>query len=338
MSKADRDGGGGGVGPSGGSSNSGGGGSAGGTGSTGGFNGRDTPGNPKASDGKRGSTMGKDGGIAPDGGRGNNTPGNPDNPGRRGHTPAEATSTRESARRARASLQTKTRTRGNIVGDNDAQYGAGLSLESAMDNQQTENTLNRRGVTDTVGMSEVDRIGQARQGDAMLSAEDRQREKGIIAGYTSQTMANRTRDILGVPKAVTDLGVSMIGRPENTMQTDVDLGRERANSHEMGAVAGLGVSLGASKIGVSLPGNIANFGVATANAAMDKNMNAILGSPKEGVPDTPGGGNGTRTSAASANARAAMQPRQISPETYSAPVIDRNQYSRGLLSLAQKIR
>lgn len=303
---------------------------------------RDTPGAPDAPDGKRGSTMGPDGGVARGNDRGSgpgvDTPGSPDNPGRRGTVAGAGISARESARRARASLAAPSQARSNIAGDNDSQYGAGLGLEDAMDNQQTENTLNRRGITDTIGMSEVDRLGEARQGGAMLSAADRQKESGIRHGFGVQTMANRASDITGIPGVATTAASRMIGRPSNTMEADVDLGRERANQNEMGAGIGTATSLGMSKLGVNVPGNVASFGYAMASAAADDNMNALMGSPTSQSATNAGSGSSMPSiSTSTANARAAMQPARQAPD-YSAPAIDQGSYSRGLLSLAQKIR
>lgn len=303
-----------------------------GSGATGGP-GTDTPGAPNAPDGKRGSTMGPDGGSATGGrdGRGDNTPGSPDNPGRRGahadgSTPASRARdamSRHQKERDRRSIENG----GMIIGDNDE--NAGLGLTHAMDDQQTENTLNRRGVTDTIGMSEVDRLGEARRGDAMLSQIDQQKERGIRHGFNSQTMANRVSDITGVPSKITGAAAAMLGRPKNTMQADVDIGRERASQNEMGAAAGA-ASLGLSEMGVSVPGNVVNFGYSMARTAADKNMSALQGSPTERSNPSVGGGMISQAQPAQASAAPATKP-----QNFSWNPVDMNKYSRGLLSLAQ---
>jgi len=290
-----------------------GGGSSAGRGASGGGGfGRDTPGSPNAADGRRGSTMGRDGGLAD--GRGatgggglNDTPGAPGNPGRRGQNAAGSTA----ASRARDAMSRHQRERdirsiengGGSLLDNDSQYGAGLSLTESVDRQNTEHGLNRAGVTDTLGMSEVDRLGTAKRNNVPLSQMEQKTERGIRHGFTSQTMANRVSDITGIPSAATGLISSMMGRPKNTMKADVELGRERANDHNLGALAAP-VSAALNHAGVSVPGNVVSFGYGMGRAALDENMNALMDSPEAGTAETnqvPGSlasGNGTKASTA----------------------------------------
>lgn len=220
---------------------------------------------------------------------------------------------------------------GLVPGDNDS--NAGLGLEHAMDDQQTENTLNRMGVTGTVGMSEVDRLGTARRGSAMLSQTDQQKELGIRHGFSTQTFANRVSDITGVPSKITGAIASMLGRPKNTMQNDVNIGRQRANQNEMGALMSAATQMGLNEMGVSVPGNAVNFGYATTRAALDKNMNALQASPKNQPAPPSGNVSGGMIAAAQ------RRPSPADPAPYARSFewspVDMDRYAEGLISLAQ---
>lgn len=312
----------------------------------GGFDGRDTPGSPNAPDGKRGSTMGPDGGRAKGGtggdGRGDNTPGAPSNPGRVGRN-ADGSTPSSRARDAMSRHQRERDARsiangGTVVGDNDQQ--AGLGLTHAMDSQQTENSLNRAGVTDTVGMSNADRLGAAVNAGAALSSTERQQAEGIVAGHRNQFTANRVNDIMGMVPGMgllTEAAVSM-SRPANTMAADYGEGRARANATELGTLGETALGYGMSKAGVTAPMGPVNFGQAIArdtvqNESIASLRNAGIGTTQTGAARPKTGGGNARS------ARDAMKPEKSAPTAQPASFgwspVNIDHYGQGLLSLAQ---
>ena len=321
----------------------------GGTGGGGGF-GRDTPGAPDAKDGKRGSTMGPDGGVAGGGtgggggrdGRGENTPGAPSNDGRRG-THAEGSTPSSRARDAMSRHQQERDRRsiangGAMIGDNDDQ--AGLGVTHATDSQQTENSLNRAGVTDTLGMDNADRLGAAVEAGAALSSTERQQARGIVAGHRNQFAANRVNDIMGVVPGVgliSDAMVSM-SRPSETMEADYSEGRQRANDTELGAIGEAAVGYGMAKTGVTAPMGPVNFGQAIAQDMAKNQSIASLRDAGFGSGTT-----GTRRAGKGGNASTALQAMKPTKPTttvnqtteFGWNPVDVNDYSQGLMSLAQ---
>ena len=336
------------------------GGGGGGGSSGGGGYGRDTPGSPNAADGKRGSTMGRDGGIAGDatGGGGSNrntntskpngwsndTPGAPSNVGRRGAN-AEGSTPSSRARDAMSRHQQERDRRsiangGMVAGDHDDQ--AGLGTEHAMDSQQTENSLNRAGHTDTLGMTNADRLGAAVEAGAYLSGTERQQARGIVAGHRNQFAANRVNDVLGVVPGMgllTEVAVNR-SRPSETMAVDYSEGRQSANATELGAIGEAAVGYGMAKAGISAPMGPVNFGQAVVRDAIQNQSIASLRDAGFGS-----GTAGARQSGQGGNAQSAlnaMRPAQPAPATAQAPTtefgwnpVDVNEYSQGLMALAQ---
>lgn len=328
-----------------------GGGSSGG-GRGGGFDGRDTPGSPNAADGKRGSTMGRDGGRATGGGggnsggappaaqnRGRDTPGAPTNVGRRGDHAAGSTASsraRDAMSRHQNERDRTSISRGGIaVGDLDA--SAGLGAEHAMDSQQTENSLNRAGVTDSLGMTNTQRLGAAERAGAALSSTERQQKAGIVAGHDNQFAANRVNDVLGAVPGVGMLTEAVVERtrPSEVMAVDYNEGRALANSVELGTLGETAVGLGMNKLGISAPMGPVNFAQAVVR---DKIQNADVHTLRDkgmgaGTPSAPAGsGNGAQ------RAVAAMQPQApAAPATqgFEWNPVDIDEYSKGLLMQAQ---
>gem|GEM_PF-3022806 len=313
--------------------------SAPGKGATGGP-GRDTPGAPGAPDGKRGSTMGPDGGSARSGpdGRGSNTPGSP------------ASRARDAMdRRARNTERTRDRrsmlaNEGLVSLDNDAQ--AGLGITDAMDAQQTENSLNRAGVTDALGMSNADRLGAAVNAGAALSGTERQQAKGIVAGHRNQFTANRVNDIMGLVPGIGQLvgliseAVADTSRPSNTMESDYSEGRQRANNTELSALGETAVGYGLGKAGISAPMRAVNFSQAIArdviqNEPITSLRNAGFGSSPAGkISSTLRGG--TARSAREAMIRTPPTTSASQPTQFGWSPVNIDNYGEGLLSLAQK--
>ncbi len=331
-----------------------GGGSSAGRGASGGGGfGRDTPGSPNAADGRRGSSMGPDGGTAP--GRGatgggglNDTPGAPGNPGRRGQNAAGSTA----ASRARDAMSRHQRERnirsiengGNSLVDNDGQYGAGLSLDESIDRQQTENSLNRADVTDTLGMSRSERIDAAIKAGAHMSQQERQAARGITAGHTNQFAANRAKDILGAVPGFGLLADEMAkrSRPANTMQSHYNEGRELANDTEIGILGESALGYGLQKSGVSAPMGPINFAQAIARDPVQNSEVATMRSAGFGsgyastASQTPGGGNGkARTAIAAMSKSPGITESRPPGNAFGWSPVNIDRYSRNPMNMAR---
>jgi len=234
---------------------------------------------------------------------------------------------------------------GGSLLDNDSQYGAGLSLDESMDRQQTENSLNRAGITDTMDMSRADRLAAGVEAGAYLSQQERQAARGIVAGHRNQFAANRVGDILGAIPGVGLIAdqIAKRSRPKNTMQSHYNEGRELANDTELGGFGKTALGYGLGELGVTAPmgpvnsaqamirDRIQNSGVATLR-------NAGFGS---GIPSTsaqtPGGGNGTKASTAIAamSRSPGMTATRPPGRAFGWSPVDIGRYRRNPMNLAR---
>jgi hypothetical protein len=220
---------------------------------------------------------------------------------------------------------------GGLTGD--ADDNAGLGLANAMDAQRTESALNDAGVTDSLGMSAVDKLGTAVAHGAMLSDTENQQRRGIVAGYNSQFSANRISDVTGLPGVVTDTAASMFGRPPGTMERDVNIGRARANDKEMGGLMQTGLGIGMSELGISAPMNAVNFGQAVARSATDTNMNSLrTGTHQSRYGSRPSRQGQTGTVSAARDAMASGRP-GAAPKArgFEFSPVNMGSYKRGLM-------
>jgi len=307
---------------SGGSSGSSSGGGTGGGRSGGGF-GRDTPGSPNAADGKRGSTMGQDGGVAPGrntGGAGRDTPGAPQNEGRRGTVAGAGVSTRESARRARNSMQSaETR---SLVGEQTKDYGIGEAYNFSKELQEK-----KKGTAMT-----------PRERDIQLGIEDGQRAQIAAQAMKATTVPTRMASAILGPETTSVVGglindavekaFSQVPQTQGTKYGAALARRETKNSTLQdaaqavtGAVPGLGMAV--------------SFGNVAYN---DKKSREALGldTPAPSTNKAPAGsGNGSTQVATTApqRARQAFAPAR----SFESPTLDMGAYSSGLMSLSQNL-
>ena len=276
------------------------------------------------------------------GGGGRDAQGSPSNIGRRGdHADSSTSSSRARDAMSRRQQERDRRSIANggaMIGDNDDQ--AGLGVTHATDSQKTENSLNRAGVTDTLGMNNADRLGAAVEAGAALSSTERQQARGIVAGHRNQFTANRVNDIMGVVPGVgliSDAMVSM-SRPSETMEADYSEGRQMANNTELGAIGESAVGYGMAKAGVTAPMGPVNFGQAIAQ---DMARNQSIASLRDAGFES--GTTGTRRAGNGGNASTALQAMKPTKPTttvnqtteFGWNPVDVNDYSQGLMSLAQ---
>lgn len=336
MGRADSD-------KAGGSGNTGGrGGSSGGGGTGGGVSdgrGNNTPGHPD-NPGRRGNT--KDG-------RGNNTPGHPNNPNRIGNsdrgpghnTPgAPGTDGRRSsapagtpAARARDAMTRRAGTQ--VTGES-----GGLMGEDA--------TLGKE-VADKVGMgtgySHTDAIAE-RAKEGMVSPREADIARGYDAGKT-QAMAEQSvgglmsgtiSQATGLP-GVGKLGNTALGQVAGSVPSTPEtgygrtVGYDRASNTAMQSVGQTAAGVVGGPVGARVAGAV-NTAINDQRTKDIDRMSAAMGFGTSTTPNTPsvGGGNaGTPAAAASAmNA-----PKPSAPTMGYAGSIDMDAYGRGLLSVAQ---
>lgn len=229
-----------------------------------------------------------------------------------------------------------------VVGDNDA--NAGLGIAHAMDSQQTENSLNRAGVTDTLGMPTAERLGRAVNAGAALSETERQQARGIVAGHTNQFAANRFADVLGaVPVAGQVAGlisntIAKNARPPGTMENSYREGRALANDTELGAVGEAGVGYGLAKAGISAPMGFLNAAQATVRDKMQNSEVAALrdagfgSETATGTPSSPGSGGSARSAIESMASRS--KPNQPQGRAFGWHNFDMDRYRRTPFTLA----
>jgi len=232
---------------------------------------------------------------------------------------------------------------GSLV-DNDGQYGAGLSLTDTMDRQQTENSLNRAGVTDTMNMNRADRLGQASEAGAALSQTEQQAARGIVAGHSNQFAANRVGDVLGAVPGVGLIAgqVAKHSRPRNTMQPHYNEGREMANDTDMGALSKTAAGVGLGQLGISAPTGILNSAQAMVRDPIQNSGVTSLrdagfgaGQTESGPATGVGGGTKASTAIAAMSKSPGMTGARPPGRAFGWSPVDLNRYSRNPMNMAR---
>lgn len=344
-----------------------------GGGTAGGGYGGQTPGSPKAADSKRGSSMGKEGGTAPDssnpGGRetpgpidGNNrgrtdnlgvgsqTPGSKANPGRRGaHAEGSTAQSRARDAMSRHRGEAVSRSLSGLVDSVVSMFGDEEGVTVA------ENAANLKSLDPTLTDKEVAGMVLGDPDASLEGAINAESESGLL-GMIGSIGASALGGLPGMFGAAAVNAASRANRARNTISDtnaksgmtmndsfSASLGTQAKGAaagglvgHMSGGVLGPIGARTAGPVGAMVGQNVAS---AVSDAAASTAMTGETSPSPSISSNTPGkdSSGGGRTSASVSNARAAMQPRQPSSPKYASPVINRDNYSRGLMSLAQTI-
>lgn len=307
----------------------GGGGSSGG-GRGGGFDGRDTPGSPNAADGKRGSTMGRDGGRATGGGsssnnnaqqaaknKGRDTPGAPSNVGRRGdHAAGSTASSRARDAMSRHSAERNQRS-GGALAEADLGIGEGYSHPDA---------IAERAKTGMVSPREMDMARGYNSGRTAALAEQ------TVGGTVSDVVGrlSQTPGVGGVAKrGVGVLAGGASSTPEEGYGTAVARNRTENSAVQSAAQMGAGI----------VGGPVAGKAAGMINTAINANKTSDIGE----MADALGLNNATQAPAGSGNgpqrAASAMQaptaPAAPATQSFEWNPVNIDEYSKGLLMQAQ---
>lgn len=321
MADSDRDGG---SGNTSGSSSSGSSGGSTGSGRSTNHDGRDTPGAPDAPDGKRGSTMGKDGGVAVGGNRdGKQTPGDPNNSRRQGQH--ESGSTPQS--RARDAMRRFARERSQRAG-----YGDTYSLAAELAKAEEDATMTPRQRDMAIGAKEQANISGFMGAAGSIFGKALNSVTGLMGiGDIGETAMGKALSASAVP----DNPESHYGAAHSRKESENSGLQDAAEGAAAAANPVAGLALGTFNSMINHKNNAFS---ALGKDIAERDAQRQASQPSQNANRPSGDGMKTTSKGSSvANARAAMQPTQAPSPNYAAPTIDRTRYSGGLLSLAQTI-